>query len=86
MPDRQLTLVTNDIAHLVNSAYGKLRIGAFGDAAKVLERALELDVEYEGITATLKSVRFWGERRRRLRYAVGASNVTRIENMRSNEE
>ena len=66
MPDRQLTFVTNDIAHLVNSAYGKLRIGAFGDAAKVLERALELDVEYEGITATLKSVRFWGERRRRL--------------------
>ena len=66
MPDRQLTFETNDIAHLVNSAYGKLRIGAFGDAAKVLERALELDVEYEGITATLKSVRFWGERRRRL--------------------
>ena len=66
MPDRQLTLETNDIAHLVNSAYDKLRIGAFGDAAKVLERALELDVEYEGITATLKSVRFWGERRRRL--------------------
>ena len=66
MPDRQLTFETNDIAHLVNSAYGKLRIGAFGDAAKVLERALELDVEYEGITAVLKSVRFWGERRRRL--------------------
>lgn len=66
MSDRQLTFETNDIAHLVNSAYEKLRIGAFGDAAKVLERALELDVEYEGITATLKSVRFWGERRRRL--------------------
>ena len=66
MLDRQLTFETNDIAHLVNSAYEKLRIGAFGDAAKVLERALELDVEYEGITATLKSVRFWGERRRRL--------------------
>ncbi|MDE0026147.1 MAG: hypothetical protein OXP69_17200 [Spirochaetaceae bacterium] len=32
----------------------------------MLERALGLDVEYEGITATLKSVRFWGERRRRL--------------------
>ena len=66
MADQQLTFGTNDIAHLVNSAYGKLRIGAFGDAAKVLERALELDVEYEGVTATLKSVRFWGERRRRL--------------------
>ena len=66
MTDRQFTFDTNDIAHLVNSAYGKLRIGAFGDAAKLLERALELDVEYEGITATLKSVRFWGERRRRL--------------------
>lgn len=65
MSDRQLTFETNDIAHLVNSAYRKLRIGAFGDAAEVLERALELDVEYEGITATLRSVRFWGERRRR---------------------
>ena len=66
MTDLQLTFETYDIAHLVNGAYGKLRIGAFGDAAKLLERALELDVEYEGITATLKSVRFWGERRRRL--------------------
>ena len=66
MTDRQLTFETNDIAHLVNNAYGKLRIGAFGDAARLLERALELDVEYEGISATLKSVRFWGERRRRL--------------------
>lgn len=66
MTDPQLTFETNDIAHLVNSAYERLRIGAFGDAAKLLERALELDVEYEGITATLKSVRFWGERRRRL--------------------
>jgi tetratricopeptide (TPR) repeat protein len=66
MTDRQLTFETNDIAHLVNNAYGKLRVGAFGDAARLLERALELDVEYEGITATLKSVRFWGERRRRL--------------------
>ena len=66
MTDRQLTFETNDIAHLVKRAYGKLRVGAFGDAAKLLECALELDVEYEGITATLKSVRFWGERRRRL--------------------
>ena len=66
MTDRQLTFDTNDIAHLVNSAYAKLRIGAFGDAAKLLERALELDVEYEGVAATLKSVRFWGERSRRL--------------------
>ena len=66
MTDRQLTFETNDIAHLVNSAYGRLRVGAFGDATRLLERALELDVEYEGITATLKSVRFWGERRRRL--------------------
>ena len=66
MTDRQLTFETNDIAHLVNSAYAKLRAGAFGSAARLLERALELDVEYEGITATLKSVRFWGERRRRL--------------------
>jgi len=65
MPVRQLTFETKAIAHLVNSAYGKLRIGAFGDAAEVLERSLELDQEYEGITATLKSVRFWGGRRRR---------------------
>ena len=40
MTDRQLTFDTNDIAHLVNSAYAKLRIGAFGDAAKLLELAL----------------------------------------------
>lgn len=66
MPDRQLTFETNSIAQMVNSAYGKLRIGAFGNAAKEFERALELDVEYEGITATRKSVRFWGERRRRI--------------------
>lgn len=66
MTDLQLTFETYDIARLVNSAYGKLRIGAFGDAARLLERALALDVEYEGITATLKSVRFWGDRRRRL--------------------
>ena len=66
MTDRQLTFETNDIAHLVNGAYAKLRVGAFGNAARLLERALELDVEYEGVTATLKSVRFWGERRRRL--------------------
>ena len=66
MSDRQLTFERNDIAHLVNSAYGKLRIGACGDAAKVLVRALALDVEYEGTTAILKIVRFWGERRRRL--------------------
>ena len=59
-------MTTNDIAHLVNGAYAKLRVGAFGNAARLLERALELDVEYEGVTATLKSVRFWGERRRRL--------------------
>ena len=69
MTDRQLPFETNDrndIAHLVDSAYAKLRVGGFGNAARLLERALELDVEYEGITATLKSVRFWGERRRRL--------------------
>ncbi len=55
----------NDIVQMVNCAYGKLRVGAFGDAATLLERALELDVEYEGVAATLKSVRFWSERRRR---------------------
>ena len=66
MTDRQLTFAENDIAHMVNGAYGKLRSGAFGEAAKLLERTLELDVEYEGVGAALKSVRFWAERQLRL--------------------
>ena len=66
MTDRQLTFAENDIAHMVNGAYGKLRSGAFGEAAKLLERTLELDVEYEGVGATLKSVRYWAERQQRL--------------------
>jgi len=66
MTDRQLTFAENDIAHMVNGAYGKLRSGAFGEAAKLLERTLELDVEYEGVGAALKSVRFWAERQQRL--------------------
>ena len=66
MTDRQLTFAENDIAHMVNGAYGKLRSGAFGEAAKLLERTLELDVEYEGVGAALKSVRYWAERQQRL--------------------
>ena len=66
MTDRQLTFAQNDIAHMVNGAYGKLRSGAFGEAARLLERTLELDVEYEGVGATLKSVRYWAERQQRL--------------------
>ena len=66
MTDRQLTFAENDIAHIVNSAYGRLRSGAFGEAAKLLERTLELDVEYEGVGAALKGVRFWAERQQRL--------------------
>ena len=66
MTDGQLTSDMNDIVQMVNCAYGKLRVGSFEDAAMLLERALELDVEYEGVAATLKSVRFWGERRRRM--------------------
>ena len=66
MTDRQLTFEENDIAHMINGAYGKLRSGAFGEAAKLLERTLELDVEYEGVGAALKSVRFWDERQQRL--------------------
>jgi tetratricopeptide (TPR) repeat protein len=66
MTDRQLTFAENDIAHMVNGAYGKLRSGAFGEAAKLLERTLELDVEYEGVGAALKSVRFWVERQQRM--------------------
>ena len=66
MTDRQLTFAENDIAHMVNGAYGKLRSGAFGEAARLLERTLELDVEYEGVGAALKSVRYWAERQQRL--------------------
>lgn len=66
MTDRQLTFDENDIAHMVNGAYDKLRSGEFGDAAKLLERTLELDVEYEGVGAALKCVRFWDERQQRL--------------------
>ena len=66
MTDRQLTFDENDIAPMINGAYGKLRSGAFGEAAKLLERTLELDVEYEGVSAALKSVRFWDERQQRL--------------------
>ena len=54
MADSQLTFKENDIAQLVNSAYEQLRSGDFGEASDLLERALELDVEYEGITAALK--------------------------------
>jgi tetratricopeptide (TPR) repeat protein len=66
MTDRQLTFAENDIAHMVNGAYGKLRSGAFGEAAKLLERTLELDVEHEGVGGALKSVRFWVERQQRM--------------------
>ena len=40
--------------------------GHLGEAAKLLERTLELDVEYEGVGAALKSVRFWVERQQRM--------------------
>lgn len=66
MTDQQLTFDENDIAHLVNGAHDRLRDGEYGEAAGLLERALELDPEYEGVSVTLKCVRFWEERRQRL--------------------
>lgn len=66
MTDQQLTFDENDIAHLVNGAYDRLRDGEFGEAARLLERTLELDVEYEGVGVALKCVRFWEERQPRL--------------------
>ena len=74
MTDRQLTFEENDIAHMVNSAYDRLCAGEFGEAAKLLERALELDVEYEGVAATLTGVRFWAERRQRLEEIRGSAD------------
>ena len=73
MADSQLTFKENDIAQLVNSAYEQLRSGDFGEASDLLERALELDVEYEGITAALKGVRFWTERQQRVQQVAANS-------------
>ena len=65
MIDDQLTFQENDIAHMVNSAYGLVRGGDFAGAISLLERSLELDVEYAGVTSALKSAHFWNERKQK---------------------
>lgn len=48
---------------MVNSAYSLVRRGEFDDAIDLLERSLVLDVEYAGVTAALKGIYFWNERK-----------------------
>jgi tetratricopeptide (TPR) repeat protein len=66
MTERQLTFDQDNIAQLVNSAYDQLRAGRFDDSAALLERALELDVEFAGVTGTLQCAEFWRERQARV--------------------
>lgn len=66
MTERQLTFEQDDIAQMVNSAFDQLRAGRFAESTELLERALELDVEFAGVTATLKCAQFWSERQSRV--------------------
>ena len=71
MTERQLTFEQDDIAQMVNSAFDQLRAGRFTESTELLERALELDVEFAGVTATLKCARFWTERQSRVSELLG---------------
>ena len=74
MTDGQLTFQEDNVAQTVNGAYDKLRQGNFSEAIKLLDHAIELDVEYKGVTATLKCVRFWKERQVRVDEIQGAES------------
>ncbi len=67
MTDRQLTFRGNEIIQILNRVYLSFKDGLFQESAKLLEQALAIDFEYEGVAAALKCTNFWLEREEKLR-------------------
>ena len=72
MTDKQLTFRDNEIIQILNKVYLHFKDGLFQESVKLLEGALAIDFEYEGVAAALKCTNFWLEREEKLR-SIGSA-------------
>lgn len=70
MTDKQLTFRDNEIIQILNKVYLSFKDGHFQESARLLEQALAIDFEYEGVAPALKCTNFWLEREEKLQ-AIG---------------
>ncbi len=66
MTDKQLTFRDNEIIQILNKVYLKFKEGLFQESVELLEKALAIDFEYNGVSSALKCANFWLERMERL--------------------
>jgi hypothetical protein len=66
MADKQLTFRDNEIIQILNKVYLKFKEGFFQESVELLEKALAIDFEYNGVSGALKCANFWVERMERL--------------------
>ncbi len=63
MVDRQLSFKEEKISEILNTVIGKLKSGDFEESVVLLEKALSMDFEYPGVSSSLKSTKFWKDRK-----------------------
>ena len=69
--DKQASGKNEEIARILNKVYNHFKEGLFEEASVLLEKALQIDFEYKGVTSTLKCATFWKERKRQLPEITG---------------